>query len=341
MASPAESPRCLVLNTDIPYRPSAAERSALEAACPGLRLIQAVDGLDEAARAAADALVTDQRVPRRLEDWPRLRWIQLVSAGANQIAGTPVAAADVAVSTASGLHGVPIAQFVTGGLLLMVHQFPAMAAAQATRRWPADRWALRGALVRGATAGILGYGSIGRECGRQLHALGMRVLALDPGPRRDDGYNAWPGTGDPSGELPETWYGPEGLDEMLARCDVLVVAAPYTPRTAGWIGARELARLKPGARLVVISRGGIVQEKPLAEALHAGHLASALVDCFEQEPLPPEHFFHDTPNLVLTPHLAGAFEGFWSAFMVLLTENVGRRVRGERLHNLADKRLGY
>jgi len=334
-------PRCLVLNTDMPHRPTAAELAALAAACPGVRVVHAADGLGAVEMAAADVLVTDQRVPRRIEDWPRLRWIQLLSAGANQIAGTPVASADVLVTTASGLHGVPIAQFVTGGLLLMVHRFPAMAAAQATRRWPADRWALRGALLRGATVGILGYGSIGRECGRQLHALGMRVLALDPGPRNDTGYNAWPGTGDPDGGLPEAWFGPDGLHEMLARCDALVVAAPYTPRTAGWIGERELALLKKGAWLVVISRGGIVREKALAESLRSGHLAGALVDCFEQEPLPPEHFFHDTPNLVLTPHLAGAFEGFWPAFMTLLTENLGRYVRGAKMHNVADKALGY
>jgi phosphoglycerate dehydrogenase-like enzyme len=337
----AAPPRCLLLHTDVPHRPTTAELAALEAACPGLRVLRAADGLGAVETAAADVLVTDQRIPLRLDDWPRLRWIQLLSAGANQITGTPVATADVLVTTASGLHGVPIGQFVTGGLLMLTHQFPALAAAQATRRWPPDRWALRGALLRGATAGILGYGSIGRECGRQLHALGMRVLALDPGARRDTGYSAWPGTGDPNGDLPEAWFGPEQLHEMLSRCDVLVVAAPYTARTAGCIGARELSLLKKGARVLIISRGGIVQEKALAEALRQGHLAGALVDCFEQEPLPPEHFFHDTPNLVLTPHIAGAFEGFWSAFMALLTENLARFVRGEKMHNIADKALGY
>lgn len=341
MPTPPRPPSCLLLNTDVPHLPTAAENAALAAACPGVRVLRAADGLGAAEMAAAEVLVTDQRVPRRLEDWPRLRWIQLVSAGANQVAGTPVAQSDVLVTTASGLHGVPIAQFVTGGLLMMTHQFPALAAAQATRRWPADRWALRGELLRGATAGVLGYGSIGRECGRQLHALGMRVLALDPGPRRDTGYNAWPGTGDAEGTLPAAWYQPDGLHAMLAECDVLVVAAPYTPRTAGSIGARELALLKKGARVIVISRGGIVQERPLAEALRAGHLGGALVDCYEQEPLPPEHFFHDTPNLVLTPHIAGAFEGFWAAFMALFAENLGRFARGETLHNVADKRLGY
>lgn len=336
-----QPPGCLVFNPDVPHRPSSAELAALDAACPGLRVLHAADGLGAAEMAAADVLVTDLLVPRRLEDWPRLRWIQLLSAGANQVVGTPINASNVLVTTASGLHGVPIAQFVTGGLLLMVHRFPALAAAQATRRWPADRWALRGAVLRGATAGILGYGSIGRECGRQLHALGLRVLALDPGARSDPGYNAWPGTGDPAGELPEAWYGPADLRAMLARCDVLVVAAPYTSRTAGLIGADELALMRPGARVIVISRGGIVQEKALADALHRGHLAGALVDCFEQEPLSSDHFFHDTPNLVLTPHLAGAFEGFWPAFLTLLAENLGRFVRGAKLHNVADKALGY
>ena len=333
----------VLFNPDVSYHPTDAELAAMHAAHPGLELIEThgKGELAESDLSQVEILMTDLRVPRDLRPFPNLKWIQLISAGANQVTKTAIAESDILVTTASGLHGVPIAQFVTGNLLMLVHCLPQLGDIQRARQWPPARWNLRGAVVRGLTAGILGYGSIGRECARQLHALGMRIVALDPGPRRDDGYNHWPGTGDAAGALPELWFKPAELPAMLRECDVLLVAAPYTPQTAGLIGAAELALLKPGARVLIISRGGIVQERPLADALKSGRLAGAAVDCFEQEPPPSDHFFYDTPNLIMTPHMAGAFEGFWPAMMKLFTENLRRYQARQPLHNQTNKRLGY
>jgi len=341
-SSPARPPRIL-FQKDVTYRLTPDELAGLQAACPGVEISwadenPAAGGLD---RSGTNILMTDQLVPTELADWPNLQWVQLVSAGANQVTDLPLAKSDIPVTTASGLHGVPIGQFVTGALLMLVHQFPALGKVQATRRWPASRWALRGSLVRGQTAGILGYGSIGRECARQLHALGMHIAALDPAGRRDEGYNVWPGTGDPEGRLPAHWFKPAQLREMLPLCDVLVVAAPLTPHTNGIIGAAELALLRKGARVIIISRGGIVDEPALAAALRDGHLAGAAVDCFVQEPPPSEHVFYDTPNLIMSPHMAGAYEGFWPAMISLFTENLRRFRLGQPLLNQANKRLGY
>jgi phosphoglycerate dehydrogenase-like enzyme len=331
------------LQRDVPPALVREELARFTAAHPDVAVSAASDdaGATAAALQAADIVVTDLQLPPRREVCPNARWIQLVSAGANQVAGTWIEDSAVAVTTSSGLHGVPIAQFVTGGLLALVHHFPAFGAAQAQRRWPADRWALRAEILRGRTAGIIGYGSIGRECARQLQALGLRILALDPADRADRGYTAWPGTGDPSGALPERWFQPSELRALLPQCDVLVVAAPYTRHTAGMMGADELALLKPGARLIVVSRGGIVQEPALAAALRDGRVAGAVVDCFVQEPPPPDHPFYDVPNLIMTPHLAGAYEGFWSAFFDLFAANLRRFTGGEPLFNQANKRLGY
>lgn len=333
----------ILLQKDVSYHPSSAELAALEDACPGIKIVEAFgsDAITEPDLSDVSVLVTDQRVPSDLRACPQLKWIQLVSAGANQVTKTAIADSDILVTTASGLHGVPIAQFVTGNLLMLVHCMPQLGQIQQSRRWPESRWAFRGSLLRGLTAGVLGYGSIGRECARQLHALGMRIVALDPGPRRDDGYNCWPGTGDADGSLPERWFQPGDLREMMGECDVLVVAAPYTPHTAGMIGRAELDLMKPGGRVIIISRGGIVQERALADVLVGGHLGGAAVDCFEQEPPPPEHFFYDTPNLIMTPHMAGAFEGFWPAMMSLFAENLRRFHEGRPLLNQTNKRLGY
>jgi phosphoglycerate dehydrogenase-like enzyme len=333
----------ILFNTDVPYRLTDAERTGLQSVCPGVDIVQAHGeaSVHEVDLRDVNILVTDLNVPRDLGACPQLAWVQLVSAGANQVTHLPIAQTTIAVTTASGLHGVPIAQYVTGALLMLVHQFPRLAAVQATRRWPEQRWDLRGSLLRGATAGIIGYGSIGRECARQLHALGMRIVALDAGGKRDDGYNAWPGTGDPEGKLPERWFGPEQLREMLPLCDALVVAVPLTPRTINLIGAAELTLMKRGARILIISRGGIVNENALADALRSGQIAGAAVDCFVEEPLRSDHVFHDVPNIILTPHIAGAFEGFWPAMLVLFTENLRRFTAGKSLLNTANKQLGY
>lgn len=334
----------ILFNTDVPYRLTAEEVAGIHAACPGAEIVQAgVPGSSkkDADLRDVDILITDLQVPADLKQCPKLRWVQLVSAGANQITNHPLAETDIPVTTSSGLHGVPIAQFVTGTLLMLVHRLPQLGAIQASRRWPEGRWALRASVLRGQTAGIIGYGSIGRECARQLHALGLRILALDPAGKRDEGYNIWPGTGDREGRLPERWFKPAEVREMLPLCDVLVVAAPLTPQTSGMIGAAELALAQPGLRLIIISRGGIVVERALADALLAGRVAGAAVDCYEQEPPPSDHFFYDVPNLIMTPHMAGAFEGFWPAMIQLFTENLRRFHRDATLLNQANKRLGY
>ncbi len=333
----------ILLQKDVSYHPSSEEMAALRDAHPGVEIVEAFgnDAIADPDLSDVSILMTDQRVPKDLRACPKLKWIQLVSAGANQVTNTVIADSDILVTTASGLHGVPIAQFVTGALLMLVHRFPQLASIQATRRWPEGRWDLRGALLRGMTVGVVGYGSIGRECARQLHALGMRVVALDPAGKRDEGYNIWPGTGDPEGKLPERWFMPAQVREMLPLCDVVVVAVPLTPQTIGMIGRAELAVAKQGARIIIISRGGIVDETALAEALHTGHIAGAAVDCFVQEPPLSDHIFYDAPNLIMTPHMAGAFEGFWPALIKLFTENLRRFNQGLPLLNQANKRLGY
>ncbi len=333
----------ILFHTDVPYRLTEAERANLQGVCPGAEIIQAHGDTNAGIvdLREVNILITDQNAPRDLNACPKLQWIQLVSAGANQITHLPIARTDIPVTTASGLHGVPIAQYVTGALLMLVHQFPRLAAVQATHRWPEQRWDLRGSLLRGATAGIIGYGSIGRECARQLHALGMRIVALDVGTQRDDGYNAWPGTGDAEGKLPDRWFGPEQLGEMLPLCHALVIAVPLTPKTSDMIGAAEMASMQRGARIIIISRGGIVKEDALADALRSGQIAGAAVDCFVEEPPRLDHVFYDTPNLILTPHIAGAFEGFWPAMITLFTENLRRFSQGQPLYNSANKLLGY
>lgn len=330
----------LLLNTAFKF--SEAQHRDLQAIWPGIEIAeQNVASPDQLDATRVEILVTEQ-VPRNLDAWSSLRWVQLLSAGANQLLDHPIQHTSIPVTTASGTHGVPIAQFVTCMWLMMAHRMPQLLQFKFSRTWP-DRLALAGTTLRGLTAGIIGYGSIGRECARQLAALGMRVICLkrDPANRKDAGYNAWPGSGDPEGKIPDAWHGPEQLREMLPQCDLVVVTVPSTPQTDGMIGSREFATLKPGARMIIISRGGIVSEPALAEALRSGQLAEAVVDCYVREPLPADHFFFDVPNLIMTPHMSGVYEGFWSLMFGLLGENLRRFRSGMPLLNPTSRQHGY
>jgi len=330
----------LLLNTVFKF--TDAQRVALQAIQPGLELLeQNVGAVDQLDGTGVEILVTEQ-VPRDLARWRSLRWVQLLSAGSNQLAGHPIRETKIAVTTASGTHGVPIAQYVSCATLMLAHRMPQVLQYKETQQWP-NRLALAGRPLRGQTVGILGYGSIGRECARQLAAFGMRVLCLkrDPEARRDDGFSAWPGTGDPDGRIPAQWFGPSQLSEFLPQCDYLVVTVPSTPQTEGMLGLAQLALLKCSAYLIVISRGGIVPEPALAEALRTGLLAGAVIDCYMKEPLNGPHEFFSLPNLIMTPHMSGVYEGFWDHMVNLLADNLQRDQRGAPLLNSVSHRFGY
>ncbi|HXH83452.1 MAG TPA: NAD(P)-dependent oxidoreductase, partial [Candidatus Tectomicrobia bacterium] len=212
--------------------------------------------------------------------------------------------------------------------------------------WPPDeeRWPLfLPAELRGATIGIVGYGSIGRELARVVTAaFGMRVLACkrDPSRRRDTGYCP-PGTGDPDGALPEAWFPPERLRDVLARADVVVLCAPLTDGTRRMIGGDELTAMKPTAFLVNVGRGALVDEAALARALAERRIAGAAADVFAEEPPPAGHPLYAVDNVILSPHVSGFMPGYDDACATLFAENLRRYLAGESLLNLVDRAHGY
>jgi phosphoglycerate dehydrogenase-like enzyme len=337
-------PLRITLNID-PYRLEDAQRARLLAACAPraaeVRVVEGTPDLDRIGAAGTEVLVTED-VPRDLARWGDLRFVQLVAAGMDSLHSHPIWDAGIPVATAAGTHAVAISQYAVCTLLMLVHHMPQAAAFKTTRQWP-DRLALACTTLRGKTAGLIGYGGIGRECARQLAALGMSVLCMkrDPARRRYDGFVGIDGTGDPAGEIPQQWFGPGELRQMLPRCDVLVVTAPRTDESFGMLGADELRLLPRGARVVVVSRGGIVQEAALADALRSGHLSGAAVDAYVKEPPDAGNPLFDAPNLIMTPHVSGVFAEYWEVFSELLYRNLHRYVRGEPLMNRADGARGY
>ncbi len=140
----------------------------------------------------------------------------------------------------------------------------------------------------------------------------------------------------------EALWGPERLHELLAVSDYVVVTVPYTALTDGMIGAAEIAQMKPGALLVGISRGRIIDEDALIAALKSGHLRGAALDVFAQEPLPPDSELWDMPNVLITPHAAGGTQFEADYILDIFRENLDRFLRGELpLRNQVDKRRGF
>jgi phosphoglycerate dehydrogenase-like enzyme len=178
------------------------------------------------------------------------------------------------------------------------------------------------------TLGIVGLGSIGGEIARRGLAFGMRVLAVDPQQ-----------TEAPQG-VAALWR-MDRLPELLAQSDFVAIAAPHTPETVKLFNAERLKQMKRSAYLINIGRGVIVDLAALVEALQAGTIAGAALDVFETEPLPADHPLWRMPNVLLTPHVAGASPRIAERHLGVLLENIRRFTRGEPLVNVVNKALWF
>jgi phosphoglycerate dehydrogenase-like enzyme len=214
---------------------------------------------------------------------------------------------------------------------------------QQRREWPADRWGKFAPVeIRGSTVGLVGYGSLNRELARMLKPMGAKILAAKLNARwpQDEGYTP-EGLGDPQGDLFDRLYPFQALHSMLMLCDFVVVAVPLTTRTRRMISKPEFESMKPGAFLVDLSRGGIVDEGALLDALETRRLGGAALDVFDVEPLPPSSPLWAVPNVIITPHIAGISRLYLERALVMFRVNLTRYVDGEPLLNLYDPEKGY
>jgi phosphoglycerate dehydrogenase-like enzyme len=323
---------------------SDAQLDRIRAAAPGLRVTRA--DAERADYSQVEVLYA-QIPPRDLARAPRLRWVQVHMAGTDALHDHPIyTESTVALTTSSGVHAATIAEYAITVMLALAHRVPRMVEWKARGGWPPDkeRWPLFvPAEIRGATLGVIGYGSIGRELARIAKtAFAMTVLACkrDPAERRDLGYRQ-PGTGDPEGALPDAWFAPAQLSELLARSDVVVMCAPLTRETRGMIGAPALAAMKSSAYFINVGRGASVDEAALARALADGRIAGAAVDVFAQEPPPTKHPLYAVDNVIVSPHVSGFLPSYDDRCSELFAENLRRYAAGAPLLNLVDRTRGY
>lgn len=257
---------------------------------------------------------------------PRLRWIQATSAGIGQLVrrlGYPARIPGLVITTASGVHAQPLAEFCLLSMVAFSRGIFRMVRDQGRRHW--ERYA--GSDLAGRTLVIVGMGRVGRAVARVSRGLGMRILGV----RREVSEAVDPATLD----LDEL-VGPRELATVLARADYLVLSAPHTPETEGMIGARELALLPQGAVLINIGRGALVDEEALIAALRSGHLGGASLDVFAEEPLPGESPLWDMPNVLVSPHSGSTSDRENERLTDLFCDNLTRFLAGEPLLNVLD-----
>jgi len=206
---------------------------------------------------------------------------------------------------------------------------------------------LEGAELRDVTVGIVGLGSIGRAVGALATAFGCRVVAVRRRADAGSETSAAPDTdsgddGKPLGEIMlDRVGGPETLPGLLAESDFIVLAAPLTPETEEMINAETLALVKPGAWLINVARGRLIDERALIRALRDGNLGGAVLDTFRDEPLPAMSSFYDLPNVIVTPHTAWSSGRVLDRSVELFCDNVRRFATGEPLLNVVDPDAGY
>lgn len=282
-----------------------------------------------------EVLYTDILLPD-LTQVPNLKWVQFHYAGVDFIHGSDLLnRKELKITSMSGASAIQEGEYILMMLLALGHHMKDLAVNQGKAEWPEDRWNRFSPVeLTGSTVGLVGYGSISREVARLLRPFNVTVLAAkrDVMHPEDRGYNI-EGHGDPGGDYFSRLYPIEALKSMLKECDYVVVTVPLTPSTNGLIGEEELRSMKPGAFLVHVSRGGVVNEKALLQVLTEKHLAGAAVDVFSQEPLPPENPLWKAPNLILTPHVSGFSPKYKERAGIMFAENLKRYLRADPLLN--------
>lgn len=255
-----------------------------------------------------------QRFHDALRNAPSLRWVHAHSSGADRPVYGELRARGVEVTTSSGANAGVVVQTALAGVLMLARCFPRLLAAQREKTWaplvgsglPRD--------LAGQTAVIVGWGPIGQGLGALLSALGLQVIAVRSSAGADSVRF-------------------EDIHTVLPRADWLLLACPLTDRTRGLVDAAALALLPPGARLVNVSRGEVVDEPALIAALRSGALSGAYLDVFAHEPLPTDSPLWGMPNVIVTPHTAGHSDGNEARVAALFLDNLKRWSEGQPLLN--------
>ncbi|CAN5809250.1 D-2-hydroxyacid dehydrogenase [soil metagenome] len=315
------------------YRPQDLAR--ISTAAPGSRLVSvSLEGLADGELADAEVLLRGPlprgSFDRLLARCPELKWVHSATAGVERVLTPAALDRGLAITNARGVFSDPIAEYVLMMILAVSRRLPQLLELQRERTWQP----LESTELADVTVGVVGLGSIGKRVAKLAHALGCRVVAI----RRSAGTDS--ANEEELASLDEL-LPPEGLPELLAQSDFVVLALPLTRQTESLINSAMLAHVKPGSWLINVARGRLIDERALLRALREGPLGGAVLDTFRDEPLPADSILYDLPNVIVTPHTSWSSGRVLDRSIELFCDNLGRFQRGEALENLVDPRAGY
>jgi phosphoglycerate dehydrogenase-like enzyme len=283
-------------------------------------------GLREAVRGARGLMLWDYFSSAVRDVWAdagSVEWIHVTAAGVDTLLFDELRDSDVVVTNAHGVFDRPIAEYVLGAVIAHAKDSRRSLELQGRHEWRHRETRS----VLGATVLIVGTGAIGRETARLLRVAGLQVRGAGRVAREDD---------------PDFGHiiASSKVSAEVGWADHLVLAAPLTDATRGLVDNDVLAAMRPGAHLINIARGPIVDEAALLKALQDGRIAATL-DVFDNEPLPSDHPLWDAPNTTITAHMSGDVIGWRDTLAAQFATNVRHWLAGEPLLNVVDKKLGY
>jgi D-2-hydroxyacid dehydrogenase (NADP+) len=314
------------------WRPQPVMPQTIRARWPQMRVVH----LPDYDRLPAELPDTDIFVgyslrAEQLQHARKLKWIHSTAAGVAQLMYPELRNSGIVVTNPSGVFSTPMAEHTMGLLIALARNFPDSVRHQDRSHWgQQDMWDKPPHFteLNGLVLLIVGFGSIGRELAKRARAFDMRVWGVTRS-----------GQGDTT--LAEKIIPISQLEEALPHADYVVIAAPETSETRHFFAAPQIARMKPGARLINVGRGSLLDESALIRALESGALAGAALDVAPVEPLPPDSPLWKAPNLFLTPHTSAVSDRLWQRETVLLMDLLERWFDGREMFNQVDFARGY
>jgi phosphoglycerate dehydrogenase-like enzyme len=306
-----------------------SHRSEIEAAAGGTAELIADDdpALLEEQSNSLEVVVTgiDETVFEQVIRSENVRWVHSISAGVEHLPLTHMAERGILLTNSAGAYASAMVEYALAGMIMLSRNLPSWLEGQRERRWlEADSF--EASLLRGKRLGIVGYGAVARELAAAARVLGMEVWATKRSPLFL------------SGEPLDRLLSSDGLHELLAASDFVVLCASLNQSTRHLIGEAELAAMKPAAVLVNVARGGLIDEDALVRALREGRLGGALLDVTTEEPLPSDSELWTAPHLLITPHISGNAPESWQWEVEFFCSNLRLYLDGspDRMGNLVD-----
>jgi phosphoglycerate dehydrogenase-like enzyme len=356
-SGPNGVPLAIAVSPILSARVRARDLERIQAAAPGSRIVNlSVEGLADGPVDDVEVLLRGWLVAeafdRLLVRAPHLTWVHSATSGVERALTPAALARDVLVTNARGVFSRPIAEHVLLMILAISRHLPDLVELQKERTWQP----LEGRELRELTIGIVGYGSLGRSVASLASAFGARVIAMRR--RGSDVEAAGAASATPASPAPsatatddpdafpfeprvERVVGPEGLRELLAESDFVVLAAPLTPETESMIDEAAITAMKRDAWLINVARGRLIDDTALLRALRDNRIGGAALDTFRDEPLPQSSPYWELPNVILTPHTAWSSARVLDRSIDLFCDNLVRFSRGEALRNVVDPAAGY